>query len=442
MKKRNEQLINKLIKVRKTLNNVVYERHSETDGILLSILSGASCLFVGDVGTAKTFHIVVASKLLGLTTFDILLSETTKPEHVFGPTDIPALAKGKQYTKVKGYAPDAEVLFFDEIFKANGIVLNPLLWLINEHKYRNGDKGIMSCPTKAVFAASNEITTDPSLRAIYDRLTLRYKVDYLEDSDNVKRMINSFLTKDDEIKEILNREEVEKLRRLVHRVKIPEEIKETVIKIRDQIQIANNVNISDRRLANSFRIIQANAILNKRLTAVLGDVEILANVFWDRFEHYNRVQSIVLSSISADIADLLSYEEMANSIWEKALKTGDMKTARTKLKGIHANVSQFSTKSGKEVAGKINARIKRIRNIVKKRNEFIVFKMNTEGKTWYKLSVACSSLWTQNQLREVGFKWRRKYQYWWYPGSLKTLNKKLYEKLDVKKATVKKMSDI
>ena len=257
-----QTLLAKINEIRKVLNSVVLERQEETDGILLSVLSGANALFLGEPGTAKTFHLQLASKLLGLSNFDILLSETVKPDQIFGPTDIPALAEGKQQTKYIGYAPDCEILFFDEIFKANATVLNPLLWLINEHLFRDGDNGIVKCKVMASFAASNELPTDPLLAALYDRFLLRFNVTYLKSDDNIRKMINSSLSIPEEFGPILTKVEVDRLRELTKTVVLPDEMRDKAMVIRRQVEYTMGFKISDRRFVKSIRVIQASAVLN------------------------------------------------------------------------------------------------------------------------------------------------------------------------------------
>lgn len=287
-------LLTKLGDIQKYLNTMVLEREHETEGILLTLLAGASALFVGDVGTSKTRHIHLAGELSGCSVFDTLLSETTKPEHIFGPTDVPALARGIQRQKTEGYAPKSNVLFFDEIFKASGVVLNPLLWIMNEHKFRNGDEGILLCPTRAVFGASNEITNDPELRAVYDRFVLRYHVNYLKSPKSINSMIDLSLTEDDPtLKPVpMQLAELDKLRTLRRTVVVPNEVRTVMLRIRDQVGRACGIKISDRRLTVCVRIIQAHAMLNRRRVANVGDLEVLSHAFWDKLEQEPRVRAI------------------------------------------------------------------------------------------------------------------------------------------------------
>lgn len=417
--------IDKLNLVGAVLNQRVFERENETEGILLALLTGTSCLFLGAPGAAKTHQIRIACKLLSLSVFDTLISETTKPDSIFGPPDVPALAEGTQRNKIAGYAPASEVLFFDEIFKASGIVLNPLLWLVNEHEYRNGDEGIIQCPTMAVFAASNEIPTEEGLKPIYDRFLLRYQVKYIRSTDNLNRMLN---VEDVKLPEVgLTKEDLVMLRKLVKKVEVPIDIRETIFSLRDQLTRATGVVISDRRLVKAFRIVQAMALLRGRKEVNMRDIGILSNVFWDTYDQISKTRSIVLNASNAKISDLMSYEELAEQIWQKALKTGDMDQAMTRLQEMHAQVTKSKHTLGQQVAKSIDEYINRIKTIQSKRNDFIIMELrDADDKLWYKLSSSCEAFWSEKQLRSVKYRWSRKSSYWWREGPKNKKNRLLF----------------
>jgi MoxR-like ATPase len=422
-------LILRLKEARKEINRHVFERRAETDAIIITILAGSSCLFVGDVGTAKTSHITYASKLFGLSVFDTLMSETTKPDSIFGPADIPALAKGIQRVKIKDYAADCEIVFFDELFKANGIVLNPLLWLINERIYRNGDEGIIQTPLKAVFAASNEIPTDSTMRAIYDRLMLRFEVDYIKVRKNLHRMVNAKLVQlEKKVEPKFTSQEIEELMKLTTTVHVPEEIRETVFNIREQIEQACSIKISDRRVANSFPIIQAKALMNGRLEATQEDAEIVANIFWDKPEQHMKTSAIAMSYSSGNASDLISYSEMADSVLETAFETGDMKKALRKLKSIYNTTVVFTSRTGIMISEQVRDKIVRVRKILNQRKNFSIVKIITEDEIWYKLSAEQADVWTKSQLRSCGFHWRRNKSYWEHDGPKIRINSKVHSR--------------
>lgn len=424
------ELVRKLQQVEAHLNGVVFERESEINGLLLAILSGTSCFFYGDVGTAKTFLIRTASELLGLTTFDILLSETTKVDAIFGPIDVPALATGIQRTKTVGYAPECEILFFDEIFKANATVLNPLLWLVNEHQYRNGDEGIIQCPVRATFAASNEIPEDDVLRAIYDRLLLRYEISYIRNRDNMVKMVESNLAgKTDTVAPTrLTREELDRLTKAVKRVKVPQAVMNTVFLIRDQVQAATNTSISDRRMARSFRIMQAHALLDARAEVQPKDIEVLAHVFWDRPEHHNKVASIVLANADSTMADMLSLKMLAADIFDTAMKTGDFQGAINKLESLHSKVNKYTSGRGKQIADDIKDKINRATNILESRKNFVLIRMRLNTGIQYKVMSNTALLWSAKELRSVDMHFFRAGEYWYHYGPKKIADRKVWEK--------------
>jgi hypothetical protein len=293
-----------------------------------------------------------------------------------------------------------------------------LLWLVNEHQYRNGDDGIIKCPTKAVFAASNEIPSEIGLRAIYDRFLLRYQVKSLRSKDSLAKMLE--LDESDLPDSGLSHKEVELLRKTVRTIEIPEEIRDMVFTLRDQVARGAGVHISDRRLVKSFRIMQASALMQGRKVVKASDIAVLANVFWDSFEQVSKVRSIVLNASNAKISDLMSYEDLAEELWQKAIKTGDMDEIASRLAEMYAAVSKFKSGIGLQVAQRINDYILRVQSIKDRRNDFVVMELlDADNKVWYKLSSSCESFWSQKQLRLVKFRWSRKHGYWWKEGPKK-----------------------
>lgn len=423
-----KEIVNKLTNIRKYINQIVLERESETESALIAVMTGESCLLIGDPGSAKTQHIHLVSEMLGLTLFNTLLSESTKPESIFGPVDVPALAKGIQRTKIDGYAPTAELVFLDEVFKANGIVLNPLLWFLNEHKYRNGDEGIIDCPTIAVFAASNEIPTDEALRPVYDRFLLRHEVTYIRSTSNLSRMFNNVVRFDQEIKrpEPLTKREVMALRKSVKKVTITQEIWDTMVTIRNQIKVAVGIDISDRRMAKSIRLIQATALLNGRSNVRKEDLEVLSNVFWNTLDQIRKVRAIVITNAGSLKGDIVSYVETAESVFDKAIKTGGLSEGLKKIRNILAHTKQFETANGRKIHSSIQEYGRKLRDMLLQRQQFQVIIMEDEnGDEWFKLAESCATVWTAKQLRSVGFKWKRSLGYWWMPPSKRLSQRKV-----------------
>jgi hypothetical protein len=70
----------------------------------------------------------------------------------------------------------AHVVFLDEVFKGSSAILNALLSFMNERAFY--DRGCRhSVPLQCLFAATNELPDSDELQAIWDRFTLRCRVD-------------------------------------------------------------------------------------------------------------------------------------------------------------------------------------------------------------------------------------------------------------------------
>lgn len=407
-------LIDKLGRVQAEINTRVLEREEETRGILLAILSGTSALFLGDVGTAKTLHISSAATLTGLSFFDILMSETTKPDQLFGPIDIPALAEGRQQFKYADYAPGANVLFFDEIFKANATTLNPLLWLMNEHKFRDGDNGIVDCPTYAVFAASNEVPTDPVLKAVFDRLLMRFNVTYLKSDASLHKLVGLLSAGSRSGDAALTKKEVDALRAHVRTIPIPKPVVNLSIKVRRQIEHTMGYKLSDRRFLATFKIMQAAAVLRGDTEVKPVDVEVFAYVGWNEVSQQTRVENVVYASTSAEVVEVSTYMEQVEALRHKIARLSDLKAVNKDLKRIYLELGRFTSRFAKRCRIEVADAGRNVTRLMKsrKRIEGIVVALG-DGSRVFKMHTHYNRLWTSGELRAFGFRHKRKADYWY-----------------------------
>ncbi|MCJ8275096.1 MAG: AAA family ATPase, partial [Psychrosphaera sp.] len=151
------------------------------DLIILAAVAGEHLLVIGPPGTAKSAAVRRVAQALGGRYFEYLLGRFTEPSELFGPVDLKKLREGTVETATDGMLPEAEIAFLDEVFLASTAVLNTLLGLLNERKFRRGHTQI-NCPLKVCVGASNHLPDDELLSAFADRFLLHSFVDSVPDS--------------------------------------------------------------------------------------------------------------------------------------------------------------------------------------------------------------------------------------------------------------------
>jgi MoxR-like ATPase len=283
------------------------------DAVDLLVLAGIChehVLLIGPPGTAKTGLIVRYCKLINATGFQYLLSRFTEPTELFGPLDLAAFQSGHFSIRTDGMLPTAQIAFLDEVFEGSSPILNSLLTLVNERVFYNGSLR-QNSPLISLIGASNLIPEDPWLKAFADRFLLRLEVKPTPENEIDDLLERGWLLEAESIQSAqlvasggapivpiapLKVDELMELNSRILEVNL-NEVRSEYSRLIRELRAAEGVELSDRRIVKSLKLIAAAALLEGRTEAQLTDFWPLLHI-WTRPEEADRVRAVVEPRLS------------------------------------------------------------------------------------------------------------------------------------------------
>jgi len=303
-------------KILSELSKPFVAREEEAKVIVLALLTREHAVLIGEPGTAKSALIRRAAQILNMKCFTYLLTKYTEPSELFGPLDINALKQGKYVRITTNKLPDAEIVFLDEIFRANSAILNTLLTIMNERVFYDGYTEIR-VKLWSLFGASNEVPEDPELEALYDRFLLRHLVKPVTD-DRWRDLLRAAWSIERDgyppPSIVVDRETLEKLHRAIFQVDLSP-IESKLLKIFSILE-SKNVHLTDRRKGKALKVIAAHALLNGRTTAATEDLIVLKYVAPRDVDDFEKVNIILSEELKTAYRYLRELEEIAMSVRE------------------------------------------------------------------------------------------------------------------------------
>ncbi|CAE7872704.1 ravA [Symbiodinium microadriaticum] len=281
------------------LEEGLIERSLEVRILLLAAFCAEHVLLLGPPGTAKSLLARRLTRFVGTDAvfFERLLTRFSVPEELFGPLSLKSLERDEYVRKTTGYLPEASVAFVDEIFKANSAILNTLLSLVNERVFDNGPERV-AVPLQCLVAASNEAPESEELEALYDRLLFRLLVKPVSDvrvPDLVKATCLKPPGAAGDAKTgsfAVGLEDAQHAQELAGTVKVGPKVVEVLVDCRRFFaKLQPAVQLSDRRLGQSVRMMQVAAWTCGRSEVELCDCVLLGHVFWSSPEHCEQFQA-------------------------------------------------------------------------------------------------------------------------------------------------------
>jgi MoxR-like ATPase len=237
--------------------------------IVLAAVAQEHLLVIGPPGTGKSAVVRRVAQAMGGRYFEYLLGRFTEPSELFGAVDLKKLREGTVETDVTGMLPEADVAFLDEVFLGSTAILNTLLTLLNERRFRRGHTQVQ-CPLRVCVGAANALPDDESLSAFGDRFLIHVFVDPLPDhqletmlaggwrSDHSVVLPEDGLMHLDTLSNMLKEVQLDDARRV---------LANAVRKLRQA-----GIQLSDRRIVKTQGLMAAAAVLAGRIEATAADL--------------------------------------------------------------------------------------------------------------------------------------------------------------------------
>lgn len=281
-----------LVAVGEAVKQNCKEREDVVRGLQIALICKENILLIGPPGTGKSMVASQFCSALNGTFFQILLDKQTTKDEVVGSVAVEKLVQGKFEREKKGSVLDADIAFFDEVFKCNSSTLNANLSIMNERIFT--ERGVaQKLRLQSVVAASNELPEGRELAAFDDRLPLRYDVQPVEDDDN----FIAILTRRGQVE--VPKIAVEQLAVIQQAVQVMayDEAGQA-----DGLEMMRNLKrafsneglyISTRKWQKAWDIVCANTLLSGRYEVIAEDLEILEHALWSKPEERKTVKRLI-----------------------------------------------------------------------------------------------------------------------------------------------------
>ena len=294
------------------IHKVIIGQEYMIDRILIGLLTGGHILLEGVPGLAKSLTASTIAQSVGVEFKRIQFTPDLLPADILG-TEIYNQRTGEFI--IKQGPIFSNLILADEINRAPAKVQSALLEAMQEKQVTIGEKTYQLDKPFLVIATQNPIEqqgTYPLPEAQQDRFMLKLKINY-PGRDEERKIIDSFTaeqTSEPEVRKLLSREDVFRLRKIIDTIHLDENIKnyvlDIVLKTREESEYIS-CGASPRASISLIKAAKGRAFLKGRDYVVPDDIKAMA---------YDVLRHRILMSYEAEAEDITS-EKLISDILEQ-----------------------------------------------------------------------------------------------------------------------------
>lgn len=185
--------LEKLQAIRQYLNATFYESETTIDLLLTAWISRNHICLIGEPGVAKSALAETAIKCVtDADKFSVQLAKDTPASKVFGALILSGLMQGIEAHNLTGALADVDFGIVHEIFKANSILLDNFLSILESDRIFYNNKLPVQCPLISLVGTSNELPEkEDSQEALLDRFVIKCEVKDIQRGKNAFALARS-----------------------------------------------------------------------------------------------------------------------------------------------------------------------------------------------------------------------------------------------------------
>ena len=312
------KISNKIDVVSSELNNAFLEKSVEIESLIIGVIANENVCLVGPAGEGKSGLAEAFTSLIGGSNcFKYQVNAYTQPDNVFGTESLKELVNNdRKILKTGNMAPEADIVYLDECFKANNSMMNALLLLLNEREVDIGEGQRVKTNNRMVIGSSNEYPEDDDLKAFWDRWVIRCHVAAPKKDSSFVDLFSKYGDGSIGVVDVKNGmklTEIDAMRSSVEHVDLSL-LKDVIIQLRFEL-MKNGITLSTRRWVKLFKIIAAVSIRKGRLQAQKEDVKFLKNCIWNIESEREVVDQCIMDAVGGDLKAAKQLLQVAERIY-------------------------------------------------------------------------------------------------------------------------------